>query len=252
MKFGKRGWPLLASIEYRGEIVGQGPNGLTLTDAAGARDEFGTARAVAVDVAEARSPARGDPVYGTRPARRRRGGPGHDHLRDAEQQVVDQVERLGGRSGAARSRRVLRDALRARRTPVDVGLRNRQRHVRRLPGAGRHGPIHAGGDARRRTSGVRKPARRRNGGSTNNQCPGARPRPQAGGHLLDTKNAIAFAMDRFAAAPGITRCRSRARDRLLSASPARSRRANHQLTVYQHYVGTPVAIGAAPRAQPQW
>ncbi len=65
------------------------------------------------------------------------------------------------------------------------------------------------------------------------------------GHLQGGTDVVAFAMDRFARAPGTYRI---ALDGTGQASfrvaPARSV-TQHRLTVYQHYVGTPVQIGAA-------
>jgi hypothetical protein len=50
IRLGRSGWPLLASVSYRGEIIGPGPNGLVLVDASGNRYEFGAATAAGVQV----------------------------------------------------------------------------------------------------------------------------------------------------------------------------------------------------------
>ena len=65
------------------------------------------------------------------------------------------------------------------------------------------------------------------------------------GHLLDAQNAIAFAIDRFARAPGTYTFSLNGAGQASIGFAAASAAASHQLTVFQHYVGTPVAIGAA-------
>jgi hypothetical protein len=65
------------------------------------------------------------------------------------------------------------------------------------------------------------------------------------GHVLDGRNAVAFAVDRFASTPGtstytVTGEGAVAYDIALSQPAAR-----HAVVYYQHYVGTPVPVGAA-------
>ena len=50
VKLGRHAWPLLASIAYRGEIIGPGANGVSLIDAAGVAHRFGEAGDVQVEV----------------------------------------------------------------------------------------------------------------------------------------------------------------------------------------------------------
>jgi hypothetical protein len=65
------------------------------------------------------------------------------------------------------------------------------------------------------------------------------------GHLLDGRNAVAFAIERFASEPGIHRVTLDGEGRLsFSVAPA-APKTSHRLTVYEHFVSTPVAIGAA-------
>ncbi len=65
------------------------------------------------------------------------------------------------------------------------------------------------------------------------------------GHLQGETEVVAFAMDRFAAAPATYRIAldgaGHASFHVAPAAPV----TRHQLTVYQHFVGTPVQIGAA-------
>jgi predicted secreted protein len=65
------------------------------------------------------------------------------------------------------------------------------------------------------------------------------------GHLLDATRAAAFGVDKFAAQPGTyTISLSGQGHAAFGFSPAQPS-AQHTLTVYQHFVTTPVAIGAA-------
>src|SRR5438552_2564149 len=50
MKFSRSGVPLVASVAYRGEGIGHGRNGVTVTDAAGKRHDLGAARAPKLEV----------------------------------------------------------------------------------------------------------------------------------------------------------------------------------------------------------
>ena len=65
------------------------------------------------------------------------------------------------------------------------------------------------------------------------------------GHLQGETEVVAFAMDRFASAPGTYRIAldgaGQASFHVAPATPV----TRHRLTVYQHFVGTPVQIGAA-------
>ena len=65
------------------------------------------------------------------------------------------------------------------------------------------------------------------------------------GHLQGATEVVAFALDRFAAAPGTYRIAldgaGHASFHVAPAAPV----TRHRLTVYQHFVGTPVQIGAA-------
>jgi hypothetical protein len=65
------------------------------------------------------------------------------------------------------------------------------------------------------------------------------------GHILDAQRAVAFAVDRFAADPGTYTVSLNGQGQAtFSFAPAQPA-AQHRLTVYQHYVSTPVPIGAA-------
>ena len=65
------------------------------------------------------------------------------------------------------------------------------------------------------------------------------------GHLLDTRNAIAFAIDRFARDAGTYTFSLNGAGQASIGFAAAQPAAAHHLTIYQHYIGTPVAIGAA-------
>jgi hypothetical protein len=65
------------------------------------------------------------------------------------------------------------------------------------------------------------------------------------GHLLDARGAVAFAVEDFAREEGTYRIAlSGSGQTTFAVEPAR-RPAEHRLTVYQHFVSTPVPIGAA-------
>jgi hypothetical protein len=65
------------------------------------------------------------------------------------------------------------------------------------------------------------------------------------GHLYDASRAVAFAVDRFASAPGTYSIALNAQGQaVFSMAPAQPK-IQHTLTVYQHFVPTPVPIGAA-------
>jgi hypothetical protein len=65
------------------------------------------------------------------------------------------------------------------------------------------------------------------------------------GHLVDATRAVAFAVDRFGLAPGAYSISLSGQGQaVFSVTPARPL-AEHRLTVYQHFVTAPVAIGAA-------
>ena len=50
VKFNKSGSPLILSASYRGELIGQGSNGLAITDGSGARHDLSTAQSLKVDL----------------------------------------------------------------------------------------------------------------------------------------------------------------------------------------------------------
>lgn len=72
-----------------------------------------------------------------------------------------------------------------------------------------------------------------------------RPRVAGWGHVQGGTEVVAFGMDRFATAPGTYRIAldgaGQTSFRVTPATPV----TRHQLTVYQHFVSTPVQIGAA-------
>jgi hypothetical protein len=75
---------------------------------------------------------------------------------------------------------------------------------------------------------------------------GSRPKTVGGwGHLVDANRAVAYAIDRFAAAPGSYTISLNGQGQAVwSFAPAQAK-VQRRLTVYQHFVSTPVAIGAA-------
>jgi hypothetical protein len=65
------------------------------------------------------------------------------------------------------------------------------------------------------------------------------------GHLYDASRAVAFAVDRFGSEPGTYSIALNGQGQaVFTLAPAQSK-TSHRLTVYQHFVTTPVPIGAA-------
>ena len=75
--------------------------------------------------------------------------------------------------------------------------------------------------------------------------PGRAPAAMGWGHLLDATNAIAFAAERFASAPGTEGWTIDGQGHLTFERTPAAGSAWSSIVLYQHYVGTPVPIGAA-------
>jgi hypothetical protein len=74
---------------------------------------------------------------------------------------------------------------------------------------------------------------------------GRSPLANGWGHVLDARGAVAFAVDRFGRDPGTYSIALNGQGRAtFSFAPAQPA-TEHRLTVYQHFVSTPVPIGAA-------
>jgi hypothetical protein len=241
--FGKTGWPLLASVAYRGEVIASGPNGLTLTDAGGARHEFGSAHDVAMEVVK-----RGPLLVVVRyTARVPVGG--------ADVPVTLTCEMPNSKSWV----RILA-------TADDPGRRVRGLQLE-TPLAlaafpwtwdfgtdtGTYGAFRAATDAAHLTqsSGASGNSWRVETGAAEaravyEQSMQNRAATASGwGHVLDARNAVAFAMERFGAAAGTYSLGVDGQGHLALGFVRPQPASRHELSIALHFVGTPVAIGAA-------
>ena len=243
LALGRKARPLLASVAYRGEIIGPGENGLTLIDGRGNAHPFGSTGDVEAEVVK-----RGPLLV----AIRYRGT----------------VELDGG----VRVPVSLLCELPNSKTwiKMTVVVDDRARQVSRLrldtpfalgpfpwtwdfgTDTGTYGTFRAATDRVVLTQRVEKAGRSWTVETASAAAPELRPYEQvvAGrvmtafgwGHLLDTKNAIAFAVDRFAGLPGTTTWSVEGSGHVRYEAPVA---AGQPAVLYQHFVGTPVPIGAA-------
>lgn len=245
LKFSKSGSPLLASASYRGEGMGMGSNGLTITDANGIRLDLSKAQGGRLEVVK--------------------GGPLLVELKYTATIPVDQtvsipVELLLEMPNS-------KTWLKTTATVTDRTRRLRDIAIERpyafsgFPilwdfgtDSGTYGVFRAAADAIVLTqtataSGATNwkvesgPANQRrvvemSAGSRNKNAGGW-------GHFQDAKSVVAFGFARFGKDAGTYSIAfngsGAATFRFASAAPT----AQQQLTLYEHFVSTPVAIGAA-------
>ncbi|MFN7985202.1 MAG: hypothetical protein U0Q11_25460 [Vicinamibacterales bacterium] len=245
LKFSKSGSPLLASASYRGEGIGTGSNGLTITDSSGVRFDLSKAQNASLEVVK--------------------GGPLLVALKYTATIPVDAtvsipVELL---LEMPNSKTWLKTTV----TVVDRTRRLRDIAVERpyafsgFPviwdfgtDSGTYGVFRAAADAVTLTQSTTAggastwkietgPLNQRRAVETSAT---SRAKVAGGwGHLQDSKAAVAFGFARFGKDPGtytvgFTGAGS-ATFRFAPAAPA----AQHQMTLFEHFVATPIAIGAA-------
>lgn len=245
LKFTKGGSPLLASASYRGEGIGTGSNGLTITDSSGIRIDLSKAQGASLEVVKP--------------------GPLLVVLKYSATVPVDQtvsipVELLLEMPSS-------KTWLKTTATVIDRTRRLRDIAIERpyafsgLPvlwdfgtDSGTYGVFRAATDVVTLTQSTTA------GGSNTwkietgpfNQrrlietSAGSRVKNAGGwGHLQDSKAAVAFGFARFGREPGTytvtTNGAGATTYRFAPASPV----TQHQLTLYEHFVATPVAVGAA-------
>ena len=244
VRFSKTAAPLLASVSYRGEVIGSGRNGFAVEDTDGTVYELGGDTGVTFEI------VRGGPIY----VELRYSG--RVSLADgAEVPFVVVVEMPNSKSWVKVTASVDDPARRLRQlsfhSPLTLGprpwvwdfgtdrwtygsLRNEEASVVLT------NEVEVGGATGWRVETGPKGQERpyETTGST-------RPVVAGWGHLQGETEVIAFAMDRFASAPGTYRIAldgvGQASFHVAPAAPL----TRHVLTVYQHFVGTPVQIGAA-------
>jgi hypothetical protein len=240
---GRRGWPLLASVGYRGEIIGPGPNGLVLVDARGTRHEMGAAESVTVEV------LKHGPILavirwtGRLPIGN--GGVGVTltcELPNSKSWIkisadIDDPQRLV--RGVAIETPF---ALGAFPWLWDFGTEN-----------GTYGAFRSEQERAVLTHDVARNRRawRVDTGSAaeprlyEQSMPGRASAVGGWGHLQDARNVIAFAVDTGADRPGQSRMSIDATGHTALTWRSSTPATRHALTVYQHYVSTPTPIGAA-------
>ena len=242
--FSKTSSPLLRSVSYRGEVIGPGRNGFTAEGTDGTAHELGGDTGVLFEV------IRGGPLY----VELRYSG--RVLLADgAEMPFVVTVEMPNSKSWVKVTASVDDSDHRLRalsfHSPLALGprpwvwdfgtdrwtygsVRNEDSSVILT------NDVEVGGETGWRVDTGPKGQERpyETTGST-------RPVVAGWGHLQGETEVVAFAMDRFARAPGTYRIAldgaGQASFKVVPATPV----TRHRLTVYQHFVGTPVQIGAA-------
>jgi hypothetical protein len=245
-KFSKNGSPLLASVAYRGEGVAPGRNGLVVTDSAGKRHDLTTARAPKMDVLK-RGPLLVVLRYSaTLP------------IDDAYSVLVELLIEVPNSKSWVKMTATVRDGSRRLRdlaleTPLafdafpwlwDFGT-----------DSGTYGVFRGTSDAvvltqstassagaSRWTIATTSQQQRR----TYETSAGSRAKVAGGwGHFQDGKSAVAFGVEGFGKTAGTHTIsldgRGQTSFRVAPGEPTTL----HQMTLYEHFVPTPVAVGAA-------
>ena len=244
VKFGRNGAPLLLSANYRGEFIGAGANGVWVTDAAGGRHDLSGAESMKVELIK-----RGPLLVVLQDSGRL--------ALNADYAVPFTITcEMPNSKSWVRTTIVISDPARrvkdvSLETPLtfgdkpwmwDFGGENGTYGVFRNPAdsARLTQTISAKGNAWDVQTASQSELRPYETSVAN------RTKVVGGwGHLLDAARAMAFAVDRFASERGVYTIslngQGQASFRLAPEQP----NTEHRLTVYQHFVATPVPIGAA-------
>jgi len=245
VKFLKSGSPLIASATYGGERIGSGPNGLALTDNKGQRHDLSSAMNPRLEIVRPGPVTVGLRYTAALPIEAGYAVPIEiliempsskswvklaATVRDPSRRVKDLSIETPLAFGAMP---ILWDfgtdsgTYGVFRNPTDAVLLTQTRNA-------------SGGNWKIETSSQGQPRR------PYETSAGTRVKVASGwGHLQDAKAAVAFAVEGFGRDEGTYFAaldgKGQAAFRYVPAEPA----TEHHLTVYQHYVTTPVAIGAA-------
>lgn len=245
LTFSKKGSPLLTSVSYRGEGIGSGANGLTVTDSAGRRHDLSKAPDSSLTIVKS--------------------GPLLVVLRYTASIPMEDgtgipVELLLEMPNS-------KSWLKTTATVTDRGRKLRDIAIERpyvfagFPAlwdfgtdSGTYGVFRAATDAvtLTQTSTAAGPTGWRiESGTGNARRPletsaGARNKNASGwGHVQDAKSAVAFAIARFGRDAGTsTISLAGSGQATFRVSPAASS-GQHQMVLYEHFVSTPIAVGAA-------
>jgi hypothetical protein len=245
LKFSKAGAPLLASATYRGEGIGTGPNGLSVTDSSGRRHDLTGAQEARLEVVKP--------------------GPLLVVLRYTASLVLDEaasvpvevVLEMPNSKTWLKTTATVTDRTRRLR---DIAI-ERPYAFKAFPvvwdfgtDSGTYGVFRAATDVvtLTQTAGPTGATgwRIESGPPTDRRVletsAGTRNRNASGwGHIQDAGAAVAFAIAQFGRAAGTSTITLAGSGQASYRFRPAEATTQHQLTVYEHFVATPVAIGAA-------
>jgi hypothetical protein len=244
VKFGRSGSPLLVSANYRGEFIGSGSNGVSIGDPSGLRHALSAAESVKLAIVK-RGPLLVELQYTGRLAL----------SQDYAVPFTITCEMPNSKSWVKTSivvsdpgRRVKELAL---ETPLSFGDRP---WLWDFGGEnGTYGAFRNAGDS------VRLQQTIASSGNTWDVQTGTqgelRPYESAAanraktvfgwGHMLDAARAVAFGIDRFGTERGKYTIALSGQGQMTFRLEPEVPKTEHRLTIYQHFVATPVPIGAA-------
>ena len=244
VKFGKSGAPLIVAANYRGEFIGKGSNGVVVIDASGARHDLGSAQNLTFDIVKR--------------------GPLLVIVRYSGKLPIDSTymipftltcEMPNSKSWVKTSVSLEDPARRIKtvsfETPLALGEKPWTWDV--ATDSGTYGVFRNATDAARfaQTVSAKGNSWIVETGVQNELRPyetsmGGRATTAKGwGHILDARGAMAFGVERFASEPGTYEISLNGQGQLTFAVTPAQPKTQHRLTVYEHFVSTPVAIGAA-------
>jgi hypothetical protein len=244
VKFGKSGAPLIVSANYRSEFIGNGSNGVAVTAATGARHDLASAQNLTFDIVK-RGPLLVIVRYtGKLPIDGSYSVPFTltCEMPNSKSWVKTSV------SLEDPSRRIKTVSF---ETPLGLGEKPWTWDV--ATDSGTYGVFRNPTDAARlvQTVSARGNSWIVETGAQNELRPyetstGSRATTAKGwGHILDARGAMAFGIDRFAAEAGRYEISMNGQGQITFAVTPAQPKTRHELTVYEHFVSTPVAIGAA-------
>ena len=244
VRFGRRGAPLVLSASYRGEFIGAGANGVSVTDAAGSPHELVGAESLNVEFLK-RGPLLVVLQYSGRLPLNA----------DYASTFTVTCEMPNSKSWVKTTIVVTDPGRRVREVALETPLAFGAKPWTWDFGGenGTYGAFRNGTDSARLTQTV---SAKGNAWDVQTAAQGElrpyetsvanRAKVVGGwGHLLDAERAMAFAIDRFASERGVYTIALNGQGHVSFRLAPEQPQTIHRLTVYQHFVGTPVPIGAA-------
>lgn len=245
LRFSRSGTPLLASVGYRGENIGAGANGLTITDANGQRTDLTAATDARLEVLKA-----GPLLVTLRYTATIR-------LADEAGIPVELLMEIPNSKSWIKTTAIVTDRTRRLR---DIAV-ERPYRFGSLPllwdfgtDSGAYGVFRSDADTALLTQTVSSsgptgwkieagPGTRRRAIETS---AGSRGKSAAGwGHLHDAGSAVAFAVARFGKDPGTYTLLAGADGQATYRFAPSDRLGQYQVVLYEHFVATPIQVGAA-------